>query len=148
MSEALRLAAECAKEFEGLSLDPYRDPVGYPTIGYGHLLSRNTHIPLTQWQSISIDAAHSLLEDDMMTAVGAVARLINVPLTAGQEAALIDFCFNCGSGNLQVSTLRRVVNRQEYDAAPTQLMRWVYARGMKLPGLVRRRQAECELWQR
>jgi len=39
------------------------------------------------------------------------------------------------------------VNHGEYDEAPRQFRRWVYARGIKLPGLVRRREDEIALWQ-
>ena len=148
MADALDLAAEIAKPFEGLRLQPYHDPVGFPTIGYGHLLSREPYADLSQWEPLADEhAAEELLQRDMAVAVGAVGRLITVPLTAEQEAALIDFAFNCGAGNLQVSTLRRAINRQEYDAAPEQFRRWVYARGRKLAGLVRRRAAEADLWQ-
>ena len=147
MSDALQAAAELAKPFEGLSLEPYHDPVGYPTIGYGHLLSREVGAPLARWDPLpDEEAADDLLDADMGSAAGSVTRLIQVPLTALQAAALIDFAFNCGAGNLQASTLRRVINRGEFDAAPAQFRRWVYARGVKLNGLVRRREAEAQLW--
>ena len=48
---ALRIAATVADDFEGLSLTPYHDPVGYPTLGYGHLLSRVPWAPLEQWHT-------------------------------------------------------------------------------------------------
>lgn len=144
---ALELAAEIAKPFEGLRLDPYHDPVGYPTIGYGHLLSRKPWADLSAWAPISEARAEELLDTDMRKAQRAVWRLITANLTAPLEAALIDFTFNCGAGNLEVSTLRKVVNRGEYDSVPAQLRRWVFARGVKLPGLVRRRAAEAEMWQ-
>lgn len=143
---SLDLAAEIAKPFEGLRLDAYHDPVGYPTIGYGHLLSRTPWADLSQWGPIDEHEAETLLQQDMGTALSAVRRLISVSLTDEQEAALIDFAFNCGSGNLQASTLRRVINRGEFDQAPAQFMRWVYARKVKLPGLVRRRRAEVDMW--
>lgn len=143
---SLELAAEIAKPFEGLRLDAYHDPVGYPTIGYGHLLSRTPWAELSQWSPIDEHEAEVLLQQDMGSALSSVRRLISVPLTDEQEAALIDFAFNCGSGNLQASTLRRVINRGEFDQAPAQFMRWVYARNVKLPGLVRRRRAEAGMW--
>jgi lysozyme len=146
MHEALELAAEIAKPFEGLILEPYHDPVGLPTIGYGHLLSRKAWADLSQWEAIDEAEAERLLESDMMKAFNAVDRLITYDVSAPQRAALIDFAFNCGGGNLQASTLRRVVNRGELDEAPKQLMRWVFARGVKLPGLVRRRKAEADMW--
>lgn len=148
MSLAIELATDLAEDFEGLSLTPYHDPVGFPTIGYGRLLSREPWADLSRWEPIDAGLARAWLEEDMARATQSVARLITADLPAEQEAALIDFVFNCGAGNLQASTLRRVVNRGDYDAAPAQLQRWVYARGVKLPGLVRRREAEVALWMR
>lgn len=142
----LEIAADLAAPFEGLRLSAYHDPVGYPTQGYGRLLSRTPWEDLSPWPDIDETTAHDWLEQDMLKALGAVRRLIRAPLTDRQEAALADFAFNCGAGNLQASTLRKVVNRQEYEAAPAQFKRWVYARGRKLPGLVRRRDAEAELF--
>ncbi|MEP4379649.1 MAG: lysozyme [Alphaproteobacteria bacterium] len=147
INPALEEAALLAEDFEGLILEPYHDPVGYPTIGYGHLLSREPGADLTQWAALpDRDAALELLMKDMLRAAASVDRLIDVPLSVEQEAALIDFAFNCGSGNLMASTLRKVINRGEYADAPAQFRRWVFARGRKLAGLVRRREAEAQLW--
>lgn len=60
--------------------------------------------------------------------------------------ALVSFTYNLGSGALQRSTLRRVINRQSHHNVPSQLMRWVWAGGRKLRGLVRRREAEANLY--
>jgi lysozyme len=65
-----------------------------------------------------------------------------VPLNNGQFDALVSFNFNLGGGALQRSTLRRKVNREEHDDVPAELMKWVWAGGKKLRGLVRRREAE------
>lgn len=70
-------------------------------------------------------------------------RLISVPLTDGQFDALVSFTFNLGAGALQRSTLRRKVNRGEHQAVPAEFMKWVWAAGKRLPGLVRRRRAEA-----
>ena len=126
--------------------EPYYDPVGFPTIGYGHLLSREPWSPLGRWPAITGAEAEALLAQDMAYAANAVLRLIGVPLTDGQFAALADFAFNVGAGNLQLSTLRRVINRENYHLAPDQFRRWVFARGVKLPGLVCRREDEVRLW--
>ena len=77
----------------------------------------------------------------------AVLRLIKVPLTDGQFDALVSFTFNLGSGALQRSTLRRKVNREEHEEVPAEFLRWVWAGGRKLRGLVRRRAAESVLYQ-
>ena len=74
-------------------------------------------------------------------------RLITAPLSNGQFDALVSFTFNLGAGALQRSTLRRKVNREEHADVPAELMKWVWAGGRKLKGLVKRRQAEASLYQ-
>ena len=156
LEEAVEIAARLVSrpEFDGLHdpdkrtavIEPYYDPVGLPTIGYGHLLSRVAWAPLDQFPAISIAQAEALLRADLLKAAGAVMRLVKVKLNANQIAALIDFVFNAGAGNFEISTIRRVINRGDLAAVPAQLMRWVYAKGVKLPGLVKRRKAEVALW--
>jgi len=144
----LDLAAEIATSpwADSFEPEPYHDPVGYPTIGYGHLLSRKTWEDISNWSPISEEEGRVILKKDMEHSYLSVLRLIEFPLGDSQYAALVDFAFNCGSGNLQASTLRRVINRGELDEAPKQLRRWIYARGVKLAGLIHRREAECDMW--
>jgi lysozyme len=144
--EVLFLVEGLAKPFERLVLKPYHDPVGYPTIGYGHLLSREPWAPLSRWEPITEAAADDLLAVDIAKADRAVGRLCPVALTAAQRAALVDFAFNVGPGNLEISALRRKVNRGDFEGAAGEFGRWVFARGVKLPGLVRRRKAEAFLF--
>jgi lysozyme len=92
------------------------------------------------------DEALDLLRKDVAVAERAVLRLINVPLTQGQFDALVSFTFNLGSGALQRSTLRRKVNREEHDDVPAEFMKWVWAGGRKLKGLVKRRKAEVAFY--
>lgn len=147
MTIALDLAASLVRRFEGLRLSPYRDPAGYPTIGYGTLLSRDIKQDLSHWPSITLDQAESLLQRDLTQAAQSLARLSPmVELTDQRLAALLDFIYNLGAGNYQASTLRRLVNRGEHQAATQQFLRWSYAGPVRLPGLVRRRQAEAELY--
>ena len=63
-----------------------------------------------------------------------------------QFDALVSFTFNVGAAALQRSTLRQKINRQEHEYVPKELMRWVYAGGNIMPGLVRRRMAELDLY--
>ena len=156
LEQAVEIAAKLVSrpEFDGLHdpdkrttvIEPYYDPVGLPTIGYGHLLSRKAWAPLDQFPAISVAQAEALLRADLMKAAGAVMRMVKVSLNANQLAALIDFVFNAGSGNFEISTVRKVINRGDFASVPAQLMRWVYAKGVKLPGLVKRRKAEAALW--
>ncbi|MCG7878288.1 MAG: lysozyme [Candidatus Thiodiazotropha endolucinida] len=130
------------KRFEGFSRTVYFCPAGYPTIGYGHVVKGDEDF------SAGIDEAkgEELLRQDAQIAERAVLRLINVPLTDGQFDALVSFTYNLGGGALQRSTLRRKINREEHAEVPEQFMRWVWAGGRKLKGLVRRRAAEAGLY--
>jgi lysozyme len=146
LEEALSLTLPITRSFEGVSLHPYHDPVGLPTIGYGHLLSHIAWQELEKWPPIDMQTAEDLLVKDLQRSAKAVLSLIKIDLYPGQLAAILDFTFNVGAGNFQLSTLRRLINGGEFAAVPEQLRRWVFARAVRLPGLVRRRQAEIELW--
>lgn len=128
------------KRFEGFSHTIYTCPAGYPTIGYGHVVLAHEHDQFAA--GVTQAEATELLRKDVRIAERAVLRLISVPLTDGQFDALVSFTFNLGAGALQRSTLRRKVNRGEHESLPAELLKWVWAAGKKLPGLVRRRQAE------
>lgn len=133
------------KRFEGFSPTIYLDAAGLPTIGYGHLLRPGEAEMFAR--GISEEAGIALLIKDVQKAEQAVLRLVHVPLSEGQFDALVSFTFNLGSGALQRSTLRRKVNREEHADVPPEFMRWVWAGGKKLRGLIRRREAEAALYE-
>lgn len=156
--DAIEFCTELCIPFEGFHSAPYLDPVGYPTRGYGELLSRKFMDAearkdkqavlafLSQWDSVTEPEARENLAKALVKFQATVHRLIYAEMSAPQEGAVIDFTYNCGGANLQASTLRRVINRGDYESAPYQFKRWVYARGVYLRGLARRRQAEADLW--
>jgi len=132
------------KRFEGLSTNTYICPAGYPTIGYGHVVKEHE---IEQFKNgITESQAKDLLRHDVQEAERAVLRLITVPLTENQFDALVSFTYNLGSGALQRSTLRWKVNREEHADAPAEFIKWVCAGGRKLEGLIKRREAEAELY--
>lgn len=132
---------------------PYHDPVGYPTIGYGHLLSTKQKEPLSKFPPITKQDAISFLEKDLDTALQGVLRYTSgVDLNANQLAALTDFVFNAGIGNFKNSTLLGMLNSGDYVGASGEFERWVYGtdkttgKKVKLPGLVARRAMEKALF--
>lgn len=147
MIHAPAKAYQLARTFEGLCLNPYRDAAGYWTVGYGHLLSRDKSKGSSDFPPITEAEAEGLLTTDLLKAAASVTRLCPVPLTDGQFAAIVDFTFNVGSGNLQASSLRHLVNRGSTVEAGEQFGRWVYAGGVRFPGLVRRRAAELRVFE-
>lgn len=128
------------REFEGYRDTAYQDSVGVWTIGYGHTEGVKRGDKITQAQGVKY------LEEDTQEAQGAVTRLVKVPLTQGQYDALVSFTFNLGTGNLGSSTLLRKLNAGDYEGAASEFPRWVNAGGKKLDGLVRRREAERQMF--
>ena len=140
-SASIQLAAEVTRKYEGLRLNLYRDIGGTSTIGYGHVIK-----PGKSYNSITSSDAQCLLDHDLLGAYDELTDLVTVPMNIGQEAALIDFVFNEGSGHLSESTLLKVLNQGHYDQVPHELERWVFANHKKLRGLVRRRAEEIDMW--
>jgi lysozyme len=120
---------------------PYLDPVGVLTVCDGHTGSD------IDPRRIYTDAECDAWRDaDLTEADAAVSRLITVPLSDWQRAALIDFTYNLGAGNLAESTMRRRFNAGDYAGGCAELERWVKGRkgGMlvTLPGLITRRDVD------
>jgi len=141
------------KEFEGWYPNFYTDPVGIKTIGYGHAchvwdckvpLNGKYTPPLTQAQG------QELLQSDLKApgryeaCTTQYATYTN--LNANQYSALVSFAFNLGCGSLQTSTLLKKLNAGDVVGASGEFGKWVYAGGVVMPGLVRRREAERKLF--
>ena len=146
------------KKDEGVRQRPYQCPALLWTVGVGHVIDPNhAKVPLAQRKALPIPAGwdrvvsmeeiDEILRKDLARFEQGVSRLITAPLTQGQFDALVSFSFNVGLGNLQNSTLRMKVNRQEYEAAAEQFLVWTKAGGKVLPGLVKRRTHEKEMFE-
>jgi len=144
----MRTAAglEIIKRFEGWSPVPYLDPIGIPTIGYGSIWGLDGKRVAMTHLEINTIIGEALLARELVHVEQAVNRLIRVPLTDGQFAALVSFTFNLGSGRLQGSTLRMKANRGDMLGAADEFPKWRRAGGRILRGLVRRRAEERALW--
>jgi lysozyme len=138
---SLVLAVGIITAWEGYNPEVYVDPVGIPTVCYGHVV--NSNVPLGT--RFSVDACHNLLYSDLKVAVGAVDHLVKVPLEDHTKAAIVSFVYNVGIGNFKKSTMLKLLNENRISDACHELPRWVYAKKKKLKGLVNRRQAEMEL---
>ena len=145
MSEALDIAAELCRRFEGVRLRPYTCPAGIATIGIGatfYLDGRK--VQLTD-PPISAETADRLLLA-MLERIYMPAAKACCPAAEGPAlAALTDFAMNLGCARLKGSTLRRKFNAGDMDGAKAELLKWTRAGGRILPGLVKRRQAEAAL---
>ncbi len=132
-------------EFEGFRASAYRDAAGVWTVGYGHT-GRAGKPDVTAGLAITRGQAREILRRDVALFADAVAKRVKVPLTDNQFSALVSFAFNVGPGNFANSSVLAAVNRSDFEAVPRRLALWVKAGGRTLPGLVRRRAAEAQMF--
>jgi lysozyme len=128
------------KKFEGCKLRAYLDAVDVPTIAYGRTKDVKIGDICTQQQ------AEDWLEEELVEYEGYVNEAVKVELTQPQFDSLVSWTYNLGPSNLNRSSMLRVLNTSDYDNVPEQIMRWNKAGGRVLPGLVRRREAEAEMF--
>lgn len=146
MTDAVQVAAALARRFEGLRLSPYLCSAGVPTIGFGATYYEDGTSVTLRDPPISKERADALLLWMVRRVyLPAVMKLCPAVDKPQRIAALIDFTFNLGVGRLKGSTLRRKVNAGDWEAVPAELRKWVLGSGKKLPGLVKRREAEIAL---
>ena len=143
---AVEIAAALCRRFEGCRLRPYLCPAGVPTIGYGATFYENGHRVTLKDSPITKERAGSLLLWMVKARfLPVVLRLCPGVDSPERLAAIIDFTFNLGSGNLKASTLRRRINAGRWGDVPAELRKWVRGGGVVLKGLVARREAEISL---
>lgn len=138
---------ELIKSFEGCRLVAYDDlqpnktithisqVKGTLTIGYGHTAG------VTVGQVISQAQADNMLKSDMAKYEKYVTDNVKITLNENQFSALVSFCYNCGVGNLRTLVRNRTAE-QIAEAIPL----YNKAKGQVLKGLVRRREAERQLF--
>ncbi|MXO72768.1 glycoside hydrolase family protein [Altererythrobacter buctensis] len=99
--------------------------------------------PGTVWTGAQCDAR---LEADLKRYAADVSRVLaGAPATQAQFDALTSFHYNTGAVARASLTRRHIAG--DHAGAAREFARWVRAGGKVLPGLVRRRAAEAELYQ-
>lgn len=129
------------RRFEGVRLKAYLCPANVWTIGYGH-----TH-GVTQGMEITLEQAETLLRKDLRLFEMGVANAIgSAPTSDNEFSAFVSLSFNIGVSAFKRSTaLKRHIAGNKAGAADAILL-WNKAGGIVLKGLVRRREAERELY--
>lgn len=135
------------KEFEGLSLKPYKCSAGVPTIGYGSTYYENGVRVTMNDAPISKDRAFDLLKITASRFAIKVENLLKKPVTQNQFNALVSFAYNVGSGALASSTLLKLVNVNPNDAMiAKEFLKWNKVSGKPIQGLTNRRMKESALY--
>jgi len=134
---------EFIKGFEALRLIAYPDPGtgGKPwTIGWGHTKG------VKQGDRITQDQAEQFFSDDLAVYELTVNSAIKRPMTQNQFDAMVSLAFNIGGSNFAQSTLVKEFNIGDAQGAADQFPRWKFSGGKVMPGLVKRRAAEREVF--
>jgi len=129
------------KSFEQLRLTAYkRFPTEPWTIGWGHAKGVQAGDTCTE------DQAEAWFIEDTQEAVDANNSLLVVTVTQNQFDALVSFAYNVGIGAESHSTLLRLVNASDFAGAANEFTKWDHVNGVVVPGLLRRREAERDLF--
>lgn len=123
---------------EGYVDHAYKDPVGIWTLGYGETKG------VQPGQTTTKERALVQLQSSANVHAQGMARCIKVPVSQGEYDAFTDFTYNVGVGAFCKSGVATKLNAEDYSGACAELLKWVYAKGQILPGLVTRRKKEYE----
>jgi lysozyme len=143
-----QIALDFIKEHEGCSLTAVWDVNGW-ACGYG------SHGPDVHEGTVwSQEQATARLAQDVARFEAAVDNVVKVPITENQQAALISFAYNLGIFALAgdpkhgtpPSTLLRLLNAGDKLGAASQFIRWIHVGNKEVPGLIKRRHDEADLF--
>lgn len=133
------------KRWEGVRLRAYQCSAGVWTIGVGHTAAMGDPKPV-DGMKIAESEADAILRRDLAAIEKDIASCLNVVVSQRQFDVLVSFVFNVGIGAFRKSTLLKKLNAGEYEAVPSELMKWTRAGGKVVQGLVNRRKAEADYW--
>ena len=131
------------KRFEGCKLKAYKDSVGVWTIGYGTTSADESITGTSIYEGLTItqETADEWLRLSVNQKYGPkVDKFNNIyHWTQNEFDALCSFAYNIGS----IDGLVQNGNREKSELTSA-MKKYVYAKGNKLPGLVKRRNAEVD----
>jgi lysozyme len=147
ITQTAKAGIDLIKSFEGFRAAPYKCSAGVPTIGYGATFYPGGKKVTMSDASITEEQAVELLANMLISFEKYVDSYCVDTITQNQFDALVSFAYNLGPANLKSSTLLKKVNANPNDESiRLEFMKWVKAGGKTLTGLVRRREAEANLY--
>lgn len=134
------------QQFEGLKLKAYKDSVGIWTIGYGNITYLDGS-KVKKGDKITREQADLIFKATANKFALDVANLIDVCLTQNQFNALVSLAYNIGISAFKGSTLLKKVNVNPNDKSiVNEFLKWKYASGKVIQGLLNRRIKESEVY--
>ena len=138
---------ELIKKYEGFRSKPYKCEAGVATIGYGATYYPNGQ--KVKFTDPAIDEKHAslLLEAMLNPYEKAVDSYCRDDINQNQFDALVSFAYNLGNSALKSSTLLKKANANPNDKTiRNEFLKWRFAGGKELKGLINRRKDESELY--
>ncbi|CAI2065823.1 lysozyme [Serratia marcescens] len=135
-----RAGLELIGNAEGCLRDPYKCPADVWTNGIGNTHGVKQGVRKTDQQIAADWQKNILVAEQCVNRYAAGDKL-----SQGAFDAAVSITFNAGCATMQKSTMFRLFRQGETEAACDQFQRWVYAGGVKLNGLVVRRDKERAL---
>jgi len=130
-------------QFESCRVAVYRDPVGLPTAGCGHLVTGDDDYQVGK--KLTEAEIRELFVEDLLPSVQCVnAALDWETINQGIFDTFTDLAFNGGCGLFQRSTALKCFKRGDDACAKRGVAAIRKAGGRVMPGLVRRRTAFLE----
>ena len=102
--------------------------------------------PIKEGDTMTLEAAEALFSIIISKFEKKVARLVQVPVSSNQFSALVSLAYNIGCSKLSTSSLLHRLNAHDYKGAAEQFLVWDKQNKRVLPGLVKRRRLERELF--
>lgn len=135
-------AIDIIKKWEGMKLTAYKCSAGKWTIGYGSTMYINGD-KVKEGDKITKEKAEELL----MWFLKKKSLLIKASVNQNQFDALCSLMYNIGIGALLDSILYKKVRINPNDKdIRNEFMRWKFASGKVIQGLINRRKDEADLY--
>lgn len=139
------------KKYEGFSSIPYKCPAGVWTIGYGTTNYPSGKKVLRSDRSITEQEASEFLNNQLLRFSRQVHQFIlekKLTINQNQFDALVSFSYNLGLTPLfgEGKALNIAILTENPNLVAEAMKRYVFAKGVKLPGLVKRRDEEAALY--
>jgi lysozyme len=125
--------------FEGYRTIAYRDIVGIWTICAGHTEG------VKPGDRATMEECRALLSEEAREYWDEIDRLVIPPMKPREHIAFTSLAYNIGMDAFARSTLLRYANAGNMPAACLEILKWVYAKGKRINGLMKRRQAEFDI---
>lgn len=135
----LAICVGCVGGFEGLRTVAYLDPVGIPTACFGETQG------IRMGDKFTVAECRQMLGERVIEFGNAVDRCITYPMPDKRKAAFTSLAYNIGSDAFCKSSIARKYNKGDVAGACDAMLLYVKAKGVTLPGLVKRREAERQL---